>query len=114
VVIDEIARMRYQEHVFDMAMLGLRLGDKPRMFIMTTPRPTPFIKRLVKMDGVSITTGSTYDNAEHLSADFIKKIRELYEGTPLGRQELQGALILDPINAMFKDDWLQHDDARRN
>jgi phage terminase large subunit-like protein len=74
VVIDEIARMRYQEHVFDMAMLGLRLGDKPRMFIMTTPRPTPFIKRLVKMDGVSITTGSTYDNAEHLSADVIKKI----------------------------------------
>jgi phage terminase large subunit-like protein len=65
--------MRYQEHVFDMAMLGLHLGDKPRMFIMTTPRPTPLIKRLVNMDGVSITTGSTYDNAEHLSADLYQK-----------------------------------------
>jgi phage terminase large subunit-like protein len=31
-VIDEIARMRYQQAVFDTMMLGLRLGDKP-------PRP---------------------------------------------------------------------------
>ena len=32
------------------------------------------------MDDVRITYGSTYDNAEHLSADFLKKVRELYEG----------------------------------
>jgi phage terminase large subunit-like protein len=62
-VIEEIARMRYQQAVFDNGMLGLRLGDKPRMLIATTPRPTPFMKKLVKMDGVSITSGSTYDNA---------------------------------------------------
>jgi hypothetical protein len=29
------------------------------------------------MDDVRITTGSTYDNAEHLSANFLKKVREL-------------------------------------
>src|SRR5262249_12247386 len=46
---------------------------------------TPFMKRLVAMDDIRITTGSTYDNAEHLSADFLKKVRELYEGTRLGR-----------------------------
>src|SRR5262249_61796173 len=42
-------------------------------------------------------------------ADFLKKVRELYEGTRLGRQELQGAMILDLQNALFKDDWLIHD-----
>lgn len=109
-VIDEIGRMRYQQTVFDMMMLGLRLGDKPRALIATTPRTTPFMKKLVAMKGVSITTGSTYDNAEHLSPAFIDKIKELYEGTRLGRQELQGAMILDPMNALFKDDWLIHDD----
>jgi phage terminase large subunit-like protein len=66
-------------------------GDRPRLLIATTPRITPLMKRLVAMDDVRITTGSTYDNAEHLSADFLKKVRELYEGTRLGRQELQGA-----------------------
>ena len=65
--------MRYQQSVFDTMMLGLRLGDRPRVLIATTPRTTPFMKKLVAMDDVRITTGSTYDNAEHLSADFLKK-----------------------------------------
>jgi phage terminase large subunit-like protein len=38
-------------------------------------------------------------------------VRELYEGTRLGRQELQGAMILDPQNALFKDEWLIHNDV---
>jgi phage terminase large subunit-like protein len=81
VIVDEIARMHYQQSVFDTMMLGLRLGDRPRVLIATTPRTTPFMKRLVAMDDVRITSGSTYDNAQHLSADFLKKVRELYEGT---------------------------------
>ena len=71
-------------------MLGLRLGDRPRVLIATTPRTTPCMKKLIAMTGVSITTGSTYDNVAHLSPEFLKKVRELYEGTRLGRQELQG------------------------
>jgi phage terminase large subunit-like protein len=110
-VIDEIARMRHQSQVFDNAMLGLRLGEKPRILIATTPKPTPFMKKLIKMDGVRIATGSTYDNAAHLSASFLAKIRELYEGTRVGRQELMGAMLLDPENALFKDSWLIHDDV---
>src|SRR5262245_20169183 len=110
-IIDEIARMRYQAEVWDMMMLGLRLGDKPRVFLATTPRPTPFMKRLIKMHGVSITTGSTYDNAANLAPAFIEKIRELYEGTRLGRQELHGTMLLDPPNALFKDEWLLRDEV---
>ena len=86
--------------MFDTMTLGLRLGDKPRVLLATTPRTTPFMKKLVAMEKISITTGSTYDNAAHLSPDFLKKVRELYEGTRLGRQELQGATILDPKRAV--------------
>jgi phage terminase large subunit-like protein len=110
-VIDELGRMRYQQEVFDMMMMGLRLGDMPRVLIATTPRPTPFMKKLIRMDGVSITQGTTYDNAAHLAPAFLKKIRELYEGTRLGRQELMGGMILDPGNALFKDEWLRYDDV---
>lgn len=109
-VVDEIGRMRYQQQVFDNAMMGLRLGDKPRIVIGTTPRATPFMKKLVAMANIRITTGTTYDNAAHLSPGFLAKIKELYEGTRLGRQELQGTMILDPQNALFKDEWLRHDD----
>jgi hypothetical protein len=55
-VIDEIARMRYQQAVFDTMMLGLRLGDRPRALVATTPRTTPFMKRLVAMDDIRITS----------------------------------------------------------
>jgi phage terminase large subunit-like protein len=37
--------MRYQQQVFDMMMMGLRLGDKPRVLIATTPRTTPFMRK---------------------------------------------------------------------
>jgi phage terminase large subunit-like protein len=40
-------------------MLGLRLGDRPRVLIGTTPRTTPFMKRLVAMDDIRIMSGST-------------------------------------------------------
>jgi len=46
---------------------AVRAGIK--LLIATTPRTTPFMKKLVAMDDVRITTGSTYDNAAHLSAD---------------------------------------------
>jgi phage terminase large subunit-like protein len=109
-IIDEIGRMRYQQEVFDMMMMGLRLGDKPRVLIATTPRPSPFMKKLTAMADIRITSGTTYENAQHLSASFLKKIRELYEGTRLGRQELLGGMLLDPAGALFKDEWLQHED----
>jgi phage terminase large subunit-like protein len=79
------------------------------MLIATTPRPTPFIKKLVKQDRLVITTGSTFDNEAHLSPAFLRRIRDLYEGTRIGRQELNGALLLDPENALFKDDWIIRD-----
>ena len=110
-LIDEIGRMRYQQATFDMSMMTLRLGDKPRIMLATTPRNTPLMKRLVSMDNIRITTGSTYDNAVNLAPDFLAKIKELYEGTRLGRQELAGQMVLDPANALFKDDWLIHDDV---
>jgi phage terminase large subunit-like protein len=108
--IDELAKMRHAEDVFDNAMFGLRLGDRPRMLITTTPRPTAFMKKLVAMEGVSITTSSTFDNTL-LSADFLKRIRLQYEGTRRGLQELQGAMLLEPADALFEESWLIHDDV---
>jgi phage terminase large subunit-like protein len=106
--IDELAKMRYAEDVYDNAMFGLRLGDKPRLIVTTTPRPTAFMKKLVKMEGVSITTSSTFENI-HLSVDFLKRIREQYEGTRRGLQELQGVMLLEPADALFEEAWLIHD-----
>jgi phage terminase large subunit-like protein len=107
-LIDEIARMAKQAEVFSNADFGLRLGPVPRMIIATTPKPTLFIKELVKKDRLVKTTGTTYDNAAHLPPAFLERMK-FYEGTRKGRQELFGELLLDPENALFLDHWICRD-----
>jgi phage terminase large subunit-like protein len=107
--IDELALMRYAKKTFDNAMLGLRLGEKPRLIVTTTPRPSAFLKDLIKMDGMSVTRASTFDN-HHLSEGYLKRMRDAYEGTESGRQELAGELILQPRDALFLAGWFRHEE----
>jgi predicted phage terminase large subunit-like protein len=81
-----------------MLQFGLRLGNDPRQVITTTPRPIPVLKELLTREGkgVAVTRASTYDNRANLAAKFFEQIVKRYEGTRLGRQELD-AEILDDI-----------------
>ena len=104
---DEIAKWGSGVAVWDNLMLGLRLGERPQVMATTTPRPVPLVKRLVKENGVAITTGRTVDNAPNLSADFMAAVQAIYGGTRLGRQELDGELIEDIEGALWNRDMLE-------
>lgn len=97
---DELASWRYPES-YDQAMLGLRLGKKPQVFISTTPRPIKLIKELVKSPTTLLTTGSTYDNRANLAPQFIEQIIKKYDGTRIGRQELYAEILEDNPNALW-------------
>ena len=97
---DEIAAWR-QPETWDQVLFGLRLGTHPQAVITTTPKATPLIKALVKRAGTIITRGSTFDNAANLSASALDGLRERYEGTRLGRQELNAELLLDVPGALW-------------
>ena len=56
---------------FDMLQFGLRLGDRPRQVITTTPRPIALIKRLVKDGTTAVTRAPTIANARHLAPAFL-------------------------------------------
>lgn len=84
-----------------MAMFGLRLGKDPKSIITTTPRPTKLIKELLTRRDVHVTRGSTWDNAANLPATFIETIRQRYEGTRLGRQELEAEVLTDTPGALW-------------
>ncbi len=93
---DELAKWRYAQETWDMLQFGLRLGTNPRQLITTTPRPIPLLKKILSDPATEVTRGSTYDNRSNLAAQFFDKIVKQYEGTRLGRQELQ-AEILDDV-----------------
>ena len=99
---DELAKWRYAQEAWDMLMFGLRLGTRPRAMVTTTPRPIPILKALLKDPYTVVTRGRTQDNAENLAASFIQQVQERYGGTRLGRQELDGELVDDIPDALWR------------
>ena len=98
--VDEAAAFK-GEDAWDQLQFGLRLGQNPRQVVTTTPRPVPLIRRLVKDPTTATTRGSTYDNRDNLAPAFLEQIVARYEGTRLGRQELQGELLEDVEGALW-------------
>ncbi|RED16052.1 terminase family protein [Parasphingopyxis lamellibrachiae] len=92
---DEIAKWKRGEAAWDNLMLGLRLGDYPRVVATTTPRPVPLLRRLLADRRVAVSRGRTRDNSLHLPGGFLAATEAAYGGTRLGRQELDGELIED-------------------
>lgn len=106
---DEVAAWRYPE-AFDQLMFGLRLGDNPQCVITTTPKPTKLIKELVVRDDVHVTSGSTFENEDNLAESALTMLKDKYEGTTLGRQELYAEIIDNLDGALWTTDLI--DEAR--
>ena len=97
---DELAAWRYLE-AFDQLMFGLRLGENPQCVITTTPKPTKIIKDLMLRKDVQVTSGNTFENADNLADTALTMLKERYEGTTLGRQELYAEIIEDLEGALW-------------
>lgn len=103
---DEIAAWFYPD-TFDQLMFGLRLGQDPRCVITTTPKNTPLVQSLVKRTNLAMTRGSTFDNADNLAPAALKQLKEKYEGTRLGRQELYAEVLNDMEGALWNYGMLE-------
>lgn len=101
-ICDELGSWSHPE-AWDMLQFGLRLGGNPRCLVATTPRPTKLIRELLAREGrdVVVTRGSTYENRANLAPGFFDQVIRKYEGTRLGRQELNAELLEDTPGALW-------------
>lgn len=97
---DELAKWPQGDAAWDNLMMGLRLGDNPRVLVTTTPRPTALMRRLMALPGYEETRGGTNDNP-YLPSNFVEAMLASYGGTRLGRQELDGELLEDVEGALW-------------
>ncbi len=104
---DEIARWSRGTEAWDMLMFALRLGEKPRVLATTTPAPVPLVQRLAKDPETWISRARTMDNAAHLPDAFLRAMQRRYADTRIGRQELEGELIEDDPDALFRRGYLE-------
>ncbi|HEX2763474.1 MAG TPA: terminase family protein [Allosphingosinicella sp.] len=97
---DELAKWPRGQAAWDNLKLGLRLGDKPRALVTTTPRAVAALKRILARGDTATSGGPTWANP-HNSEDFVEGAIEAHKGTRFGRQELEGVLLEDVEGALW-------------
>jgi phage terminase large subunit-like protein len=97
---DELPKWRNAEQTWEQIQFGLRLGNRPRVCITSTPRPIKVLRQILKDPLTHVTKGSTYDNISNLSPMY-RSIIARYEGTRLGRQELAAEVLDDVPGALW-------------
>ena len=99
---DELAAWQQLEEAWDMIEFGLRIGVNPQVIATSTPRGLAFLRKLEAEPTTVTTRGSTWENAGNLAAPFLEAIRKKYEGTRLGRQEIDAEILDDNPGALWK------------
>jgi phage terminase large subunit-like protein len=84
-----------------MLQFGLRQGRNPQQVVTTTPRNVQVLKEILAEKRTVVTTASTWVNRANLAPGFFDVMRSKYDGTSLGRQELDGELVVDIDGAMW-------------
>lgn len=104
---DELAKWKYAQETYDMLQFGLRLGEDPRQLVTTTPRPVPLLKRLMADPATRLVVMKTAENHANLAPGFLAALAERYGGTRLGRQEIDGEVLEDRDDALWRRDQLE-------
>lgn len=108
ILCDELAKwIKPYETWYEGLLPALRadlVGDHPRAFVTTTPKPIALLEEWVaRQDGtIHIITGSTFDNRTNLSEHALRELKLRYDGTTLGEQELYGVLLDLGSGGLFK------------
>ena len=110
--IDELAKFKYPQQVWDNLQFGLRNREDIRILITTTPRPIPILKELKDDPDTVDVPGSTYENKDNLPQRYFDYIIKKYEGTRLGRQEIHGHILEDNPDALWTRKIIENN--RRN
>ncbi len=97
---DELAKWRWADKVWDNLIMGMRLSEKPRVLVTTTPRSVATLRHVMALTDCVETTGRTADNC-FLPAGFAQGLIATYGGTRIGRQELDGELFEDVEGALW-------------
>jgi phage terminase large subunit-like protein len=103
---EELAAWPKLDETYQQASFGLRLGAHPRAIVTTTPKPKERLRKLIADVRTYITKATTRDNP-YLSEGVRRRLYEEYEGTRLGRQELEGQLLDDVEGALWSTPMIE-------
>lgn len=100
--VDEVAAWARHGEAWDQMLFGLRLGARPQACITTTPRPIAIVRQLLANPDAVVTRGRSRENASNVAPAIFSTILRKFEGTRIGRQELDGELLEDVQGALWR------------
>lgn len=103
---DELAAWNRDRDTWDMLQFCLRLGKHPQTCVTTTPKPTKLVRDIMKNPKTVVTYGSTFDNSANLAATYLQSVKDMYDGTRLGRQELYAEVLDEASGALWTRELL--------
>lgn len=97
---EELAAWAKLDEAWNHMRFGLRLGPRPHVVASTTPKPRPLLKALVEAPTTAVTRANTADNP-YLAEIVRQALYDTYQGTRLGRQELNAEILTDVEGALW-------------
>lgn len=107
---DELAKWKKGADAWDMLQFALRLGERPRQLVTTTPRNNPLLQAILDDPATVTTSAPTSANRMHLAKSFLETVTRKYSGSFLGRQELDGEILKEIPGALWS--WASLEAAR--
>ncbi len=109
---DDVAAWKHttRDASWDMLQFGLRVGQKPQVVVTTTPKPVPWLiggrggtgaMGVLNDPTTMVTVVRTDANRHNLAEAYLSKVVRKYEGTRLGRQELNAEILGDVEGALW-------------
>lgn len=99
---DEFCAWKFAKQAYDQIMFGFRVKTSDlRGVFTTTPKPIKPFKDLIADPNSVITRGSSYENRSNINEIFYRKVIAPYEGTRLGRQEIEAEILEDTPGALW-------------
>lgn len=108
---DELAKWREADEAWVNLQFGLRRGSRPRALVTTTPRTLDVLKQMMDQPTTVVTRGRTSDNI-NLDEKVIELLTATYAGTRIGRQELEGEMLIDVEGALWTRELIEKSRAQ--
>ncbi|HEX2624629.1 MAG TPA: terminase family protein, partial [Sphingomicrobium sp.] len=103
---DELAKWAQPEEAWANLDMGMRLGDRPRVLVTTTPRSMALLDQ-IRARPWTVETGGRTDENINLPDRFVEVMMATYAGTRRGRQELNGELMTEAEGSLFPRDLIE-------
>ena len=113
---DEFCEWKYERETWGNVIAavrekGVRGTSTSQKLITTTPKRTTFLRQIEESEGTIIRRGSTYDNRDNLTKEYLDELEDTWSGTSMYRQEVLGEYLEQVEGALWQEEWIKHGPA---